>query len=49
MESLWTCGLHGESMWTIGNAECSPAKIHGVSPWSPNGVCGNVWGSVKYS
>ena len=35
-------------MWTIGNAECSPAKIHGVStksswtPWrlmeSPHGV-----------
>ena len=28
-------------MWTIGNAECSPAKIHGVStksPWSPRGV-----------
>ena len=20
-----------KSMWTIGNAECSPAKIHGVS------------------
>ena len=24
-------GLSMESMWTIGNAECSPAKIHGVS------------------
>ena len=34
-------GLSMESMWTIGNAECSPPKIHGV--------CGNVWGSVKYS
>ena len=32
MES--TGSLHGvlmESMWTIGNAGCSPAKIHGVS------------------
>ena len=63
-----------ESMWTIGNVECSPPKIHGVSTksswtpwrlmesphgvlmethgessWSPHGVCGNVWGSVKYS
>ena len=37
-----------ESMWTIGNVECSPPKIHGVStksswtPWrlmeSPHGV-----------
>ena len=34
-------GLSMESMWTIGNAECSSAKIYGV--------CGNVWGSVKYS
>ena len=27
-----------ESMWTIGNVECSPAKIHGVSTkssWTP--------------
>ena len=24
-------------------------ETHGESPWSPHGVCGNVWGSVKYS
>ena len=36
--------------------EESPWSLHGVStktPWrlmeSPHGVCGNVWGSVKYS
>ena len=53
VDSTWTPhGLSMESMWTIGNAECSPAKIHVVSTkssWSPHGVCGNVWWSVKYS
>ena len=24
-------------------------ETHGESSWSPHGVCGNVWGSVKYS
>ena len=41
-----------ESMWTIGNVECSFPEIHGVSTkssWTLHGVCGNVWGSVKYS
>ena len=45
-------GLSMESMWTSGNAECSPPKIHGVSTkssWTPHGVYGNMWGSVKYT
>ena len=37
------------SMWSLHKVLIDSMETHGESSWSPHGVCGNVWGSVKYS
>ena len=50
MDSPWSpCGLLEMLDVVLLKSMKSPQRPHGESPWSPHGVCENMWGSVKYS
>ena len=53
VESLWSPHsphrLHEDSTWSLWRLLGTSRKCSHRFPWSPHGVHGNVWGSVKYS